>query len=31
MPNYVELEKNIKSIIDDLQGLCQTNGLSNTA
>jgi len=31
MQNYVELEKNIKSIIDDLQGLCSTNGLSNTA
>ena len=31
MPNFVELEKNIKSIIDDLQGLCSTNGLSNTA
>ena len=31
MPNYTELEKNIKSIIDDLQGLCNTNGLSNTA
>ena len=31
MPNYLELEKNIKSIIDDLQGLCSTNGLSNTA
>ncbi|HHU55119.1 MAG TPA: N-6 DNA methylase [Acholeplasmataceae bacterium] len=31
MANYVELEKNIKSIIDDLQGLCSTNGLSNTA
>ncbi len=31
MPNYIELEKNIKSIIDDLQGLCSTNGLSNTA
>ena len=31
MSNYVELEKNIKSIIDDLQGLCNTNGLSNTA
>lgn len=31
MTNYVELEKNIKSIIDDLQGLCNTNGLSNTA
>ena len=31
MPNYLELEKNIKSIINDLQGLCSTNGLSNTA
>lgn len=31
MPNYIELEKNIKSIIDDLQGLCSTHGLSNTA
>lgn len=31
MSNFVELEKNIKSIIDDLQGLCSTNGLSNTA
>lgn len=31
MPNFVELEKNIKSIIDDLQGLCSSNGLSNTA
>jgi len=31
MPNYQELEKNIKSIIDDLQGLCSTNGLSNGA
>lgn len=31
MPNFVELEENIKSIIDDLQGLCSTNGLSNTA
>ncbi|PKK99955.1 MAG: DNA methyltransferase [Tenericutes bacterium HGW-Tenericutes-1] len=31
MPNYEYLEKNIKSIIDDLQGLCSTNGLSNTA
>ena len=31
MANYVELEKNIKSIIDDLKGLCSTNGLSNTA
>ena len=31
MTDFVELEKNIKSIIDDLQGLCQQNGLSNTA
>lgn len=31
MANYIELEKNIKSIIDDLKGLCSTNGLSNTA
>lgn len=31
MVNYVELEINIKSIIDDLKGLCSTNGLSNTA
>ncbi len=31
MPKYEELEKNIKSIIDDIQGLCNTNGLSNTA
>lgn len=31
MVNFVELETNIKSIIDDLKGLCQTNGLSNTA
>ena len=31
MENFVELEKNIKDIIDDLQGLCSTNGLSNTA
>lgn len=31
MPNYTELEKNIKSIIDDLKGLCAQNGLSNTA
>lgn len=31
MVNFVELEKNIKEIIDDLQGLCSTNGLSNTA
>lgn len=31
MTNFVELEKNIKEIIDDLQGLCSQNGLSNTA
>ena len=31
MANYVELEKNIKDIIDDLQGLCSQKGLSNTA
>lgn len=31
MINYSELEKNIKSIIDDLKGLCAQNGLSNTA
>lgn len=31
MANFVELETNIKSIIDDLKGLCSTNGLSNTA
>ncbi len=31
MTNYVELENNIKEIIDDLQGLCSQNGLSNTA
>ena len=31
MANYTELENNIKSIIDDLKGLCSTNGLSNTA
>ena len=31
MQDYTELEKNIKSIIDDLKGLCSTNGLSNTA
>ncbi len=30
MINFVELEKNIKSIIDDLKGLCSTNGLSDT-
>ena len=31
MQNFTELEINIKSIIDDLKGLCSTNGLSNTA
>ena len=31
MVDFVELEINIKSIIDDLKGLCSTNGLSNTA
>lgn len=31
MANFTELETNIKSIIDDLQGLCSQNGLSNTA
>lgn len=31
MSNFVELEKNIKQIIDDLQGLCSQNGMSNTA
>jgi len=31
MANYTDLEKNIKTIIDDLQGLCSTHGLSNTA
>lgn len=31
MANFIELENNIKSIIDDLKGLCSTNGLSNTA
>ena len=30
MVNFTELETNIKSIIDDLKGLCSTNGLSNT-
>lgn len=31
MSNFVELEKNIKEIIDDLQGLCSQKGLSNSA
>lgn len=31
MPNIVELENKIKQIIDELKGLCQTNGLANQA
>lgn len=31
MPDIVMLEKKIKEIIDELKGLCQTNGLSNQA
>lgn len=31
MPDIVILEMKIKEIIDDLKGLCQTNGLSNQA
>ncbi len=31
MTNIFELENKIKLIIDDLKGLCQTNGLSNQA
>lgn len=31
MPNINEIETNIEKIIDDLKGLCQTNGLSNQA
>lgn len=31
MANIFELENKIKLIIDDLKGLCQTNGLSNQA
>lgn len=31
MQNFIELEKNIKEIIDDLQGLCSQKGLSNSA
>ena len=31
MPDIIMLEIKIKEIIDDLKGLCQTNGLSNTA
>ena len=31
MPEIVELERKIEQIIDELKGLCQTNGLSNQA
>ena len=31
MVDIFTLENNIKQIIDDLKGLCQTNGLSNQA
>ena len=31
MPDIVILEMKIKEIIDELKGLCQTNGLSNQA
>lgn len=31
MTDIFTLEKNIKTIIDELKGLCQTNGLSNQA
>lgn len=31
MPEVYELENKIKEIIDELKGLCQTNGLSNQA
>lgn len=31
MPDIFELENKIKQIIDELKGLCQTNGLSNQA
>lgn len=31
MPNINEIESNIEKIIDELKGLCQTNGLSNQA
>lgn len=31
MPNIFTLENKIKQIIDELKGLCQTNGLSNQA
>ena len=31
MPNIFELEEKIKQMIDEMKGLCQTNGLSNQA
>ena len=31
MPDIVDLEHKIEQIIDELKGLCQTNGLSNQA
>ena len=31
MPEIYDYEKKIKQIIDELKGLCQTNGLSNQA
>ena len=31
MPDYYELETRIEQMIDELQGLCSQNGLSNTA
>lgn len=31
MPDIFDLENKIKQIIDDLKGLCQTNGLANQA
>ena len=31
MPDIFTLENKIKQIIDDLKGLCSTNGLSNQA
>lgn len=31
MPDYYELETKIEQMIDELQGLCSQNGLSNTA
>ena len=31
MTDFYALESKIEKMIDDLQGLCSTNGLSNTA